>query len=228
VTKAFLPFACKRCGRYYGQDNFVFNSGASNVTFVDNWAACPNCGTMNRQALANGTYNARGGGRWEVARQAARDILSAKPTTEDIERLAQLIKEAQARKSEVEQVASAIEDETPFAALAKTLRNHPPGWGAYLISTLLAVVLWLIQSPTSGSSAPQPVPAAHQMSPQQMDELAQKIANQIEQREGLNQRHELRKPGRNEPCFCGSGKKYKKCCGDPVKRTSRQTDNLAS
>ncbi|EDZ3763476.1 hypothetical protein GVT56_22845, partial [Salmonella enterica] len=19
-------------------------------------------------------------------------------------------------------------------------------------------------------------------------------------------------PGRNEPCFCGSGKKYKKCC----------------
>lgn len=20
-------------------------------------------------------------------------------------------------------------------------------------------------------------------------------------------------PGRNEPCFCGSGKKYKKCCG---------------
>lgn len=22
-----------------------------------------------------------------------------------------------------------------------------------------------------------------------------------------------RKPGRNEPCSCGSGRKYKKCCG---------------
>jgi preprotein translocase subunit SecA len=22
-----------------------------------------------------------------------------------------------------------------------------------------------------------------------------------------------KKLGRNEPCFCGSGKKYKKCCG---------------
>ena len=22
----------------------------------------------------------------------------------------------------------------------------------------------------------------------------------------------MKKPGRNEPCFCGSGKKYKKCC----------------
>ena len=25
-----------------------------------------------------------------------------------------------------------------------------------------------------------------------------------------------RKPGRNEPCPCGSGKKYKKCCGKNV------------
>ncbi|MDR3378349.1 MAG: SEC-C metal-binding domain-containing protein, partial [Verrucomicrobiae bacterium] len=23
----------------------------------------------------------------------------------------------------------------------------------------------------------------------------------------------VRKPGRNDPCPCGSGKKYKKCCG---------------
>ena len=26
-------------------------------------------------------------------------------------------------------------------------------------------------------------------------------------------RRETRKVGRNEPCPCGSGKKYKKCCG---------------
>ncbi len=25
------------------------------------------------------------------------------------------------------------------------------------------------------------------------------------------------KPGRNDPCTCGSGKKSKKCCADPVK-----------
>jgi uncharacterized protein YecA (UPF0149 family) len=23
-------------------------------------------------------------------------------------------------------------------------------------------------------------------------------------------------PGRNDPCPCGSGKKYKKCCGSPA------------
>ena len=26
------------------------------------------------------------------------------------------------------------------------------------------------------------------------------------------ERGKLRKLGRNEPCYCGSGKKYKKCC----------------
>jgi len=25
--------------------------------------------------------------------------------------------------------------------------------------------------------------------------------------------HVEKKPGRNEPCSCGSGKKYKNCCG---------------
>jgi uncharacterized protein len=25
--------------------------------------------------------------------------------------------------------------------------------------------------------------------------------------------HRVETPGRNDPCTCGSGKKYKKCCG---------------
>lgn len=28
----------------------------------------------------------------------------------------------------------------------------------------------------------------------------------------LNDKGRVRMPGRNEPCPCGSGKKYKKCC----------------
>lgn len=30
-------------------------------------------------------------------------------------------------------------------------------------------------------------------------------------------RHETPPPGRNDPCPCGSGKKFKKCCGSPEK-----------
>lgn len=29
-------------------------------------------------------------------------------------------------------------------------------------------------------------------------------------------RHKASKVGRNEPCICGSGKKFKKCCGSAV------------
>jgi len=31
--------------------------------------------------------------------------------------------------------------------------------------------------------------------------------------------------GRNDPCPCGSGKKFKKCCGDPAAFLSGRTDH---
>lgn len=30
--------------------------------------------------------------------------------------------------------------------------------------------------------------------------------------------HSEEKPGRNDPCPCGSGQKYKKCCGHPAQQ----------
>ena len=35
--------------------------------------------------------------------------------------------------------------------------------------------------------------------------------------EGFGSLGDLSKPGRNDPCPCGSGKKYKQCCGSPEK-----------
>lgn len=32
----------------------------------------------------------------------------------------------------------------------------------------------------------------------------------------------MKKPGRNDPCSCGSGKKFKRCCGyKPAKPTTK-------
>ncbi|KXA97557.1 hypothetical protein AKJ37_00965 [candidate division MSBL1 archaeon SCGC-AAA259I09] len=42
-----------------------------------------------------------------------------------------------------------------------------------------------------------------------------------ESENGPKERHR-RKIGRNDPCPCGSGKKFKKCCGDPVKQAERE------
>ena len=35
----------------------------------------------------------------------------------------------------------------------------------------------------------------------------------VEQKKSTTVRRETAKIGRNDPCICGSGKKYKKCCG---------------
>jgi hypothetical protein len=36
------------------------------------------------------------------------------------------------------------------------------------------------------------------------------------------------KPSRNDPCSCGSGKKYKKCCGMPKKLAERKLSVIKS
>lgn len=36
------------------------------------------------------------------------------------------------------------------------------------------------------------------------------------------------KPGRNDPCPCGSGKKFKKCCGKEKKLSTRSASVISS
>ena len=55
---------------------------------------------------------------------------------------------------------------------------------------------------------------------QSLDSLEQEAADQAEQLPLTPTApivEHAPKIGRNEPCPCGSGKKYKKCCGSPTK-----------
>ena len=44
-----------------------------------------------------------------------------------------------------------------------------------------------------------------------------KVIEQTKEEEKVNEKNKVKfagkKIGRNEPCFCGSGKKFKHCCG---------------
>src|SRR5690606_29865155 len=44
--------------------------------------------------------------------------------------------------------------------------------------------------------------------PKEMMDMSREVGS-----EPFNQQRRVTKIGRNEPCPCGSGKKYKKCCG---------------
>lgn len=43
--------------------------------------------------------------------------------------------------------------------------------------------------------------------------LHELMAEQIARKAGLTQRRVEASPGRNDPCSCGSGRKFKRCCG---------------
>ena len=187
---------------------------------------------MNKPALPEGQYNIRGG-RWEFARQVARDILSERRTAEEIRRLAAVAREASANSADVEQIASAIQSDTSFGKLAETIRTankeHPLGWGAYILSLILSVIgvafpyiLSAVNSPASEPSTPPAVVTS--LSPAQIDQIARQVAQTLER----GQSQPTGKVGRNEPCLCHSGVKYKKCCGDPTKRTARQNESSIS
>lgn len=44
---------------------------------------------------------------------------------------------------------------------------------------------------------------------------------------GVKQKKEKEKIGRNDPCFCGSGEKYKKCCMEKVKDNSVKSNSCS-
>ncbi|HEX4101597.1 MAG TPA: hypothetical protein VHY21_13820, partial [Pseudonocardiaceae bacterium] len=147
----------------------------SNITFD-----CPQCGTETRPALPGGIYDVHDG-QWQLVRRVANDLKSAQATSDDFVRLVRLLKKAQTSGSDAAQVADEIAAQTPFTQLAQTIREHPPGWIAYILTVILSVLLWLIPSPGNNASAggadrsPSPTVLQH-MSTRELDELAQKIA----------------------------------------------------
>jgi hypothetical protein len=221
-----LPFVCTNCGLRWGDGTgpglLSVSGDATNITVADNWMQCPRCGTLNKQALPDGTYNIRNG-QWQLIRRIAKDMLSAQAVRTDYIELAELIRAANASGDDVETIATTIERETPFKSLAQTMREHPPGWGAVIIPIIISIVLWLFSSPlTETANAPaqhSQQAAVQHLSPQQINQLASQIADDLEKRDiRVSPPMSVSVPGRNQACYCGSGIKYKKCCGDPRKR----------
>jgi len=60
---------------------------------------------------------------------------------------------------------------------------------------------------------PEPVRLAPRPQPKAPLGAAGRSLDSQQGAKGGSKKQKAGKPGRNEPCVCGSGKKYKKCCG---------------
>jgi hypothetical protein len=59
-----------------------------------------------------------------------------------------------------------------------------------------------------------PAQLLHALGPPDMDQIGASVVEMVRERVGGHQPVVSEsQPGRNDPCTCGSGKKYKKCCG---------------
>src|ERR1019366_3148662 len=211
-----------------------------NITLNNITTNCPRCGGM--ASPDDGTYNVRAG-HWHLIRGITDDLRSAQATADDYVRLLRLLRQAQATGEGADKVADEIAAQTPFGRLAETIRTHPPGWTAYILAAILAVVLWLV-SPPGHSESPSPEPghgdrpgiSLQAMSPHELDELAQEIAQRLhDQNVKIPEEHaqnvkvpeehaptrQLKGSQRNKPCPCGSRRKYKKCCGAPTREPQK-------
>lgn len=188
-----VPAFCDTCGTAFNSGFLVENS--TNISFSGNRSGpCPRCG--GRGHVPDGVFNFIGN---------TIQILSApERTISELLGLARILREACDKGEVKEQVTARIEKELPslsvLGALLPTNKNELYGFLGIVIA---AVALYT-------QSADKP-PSQTVVS---VTQIVQQITN--EQPQNRNQDQSSASPhkqGRNEACQCGSGKKYKKCCG---------------
>jgi len=186
-----VPAFCDSCGTAFPSGIFVENT--LNASFANCRAApCPACGGIGH--VPDGVFNFVGN---------TIEILSApERTVRELRDLADLIRSASERRAAPEEVAEQIRAKLPgFRRLADLLPTNRGELYGFLALVLAAVQLMSAPSGTTNNITVNQV--VEQACP-----AAKAPATSAPSRRPSN------KQGRNEPCACGSGKKFKKCCGN--------------
>jgi hypothetical protein len=188
-----VPAFCDTCGTAFNSGLFVENS--KNISFAGNRSGpCPRCGGMGH--VPDGVFNFIGN---------TIEILSApERTVSELLDLAKILREARDKGENTEQVAARIQKELPsLLVLAKLLPTNKSELYGFLGVVIAAVALYT----QSGDKPPSQTVV-------NVTQIFQQITNeQPEHRNQVRLPAAPQKTGRNESCQCGSGKKYKRCCG---------------
>jgi uncharacterized protein YecA (UPF0149 family) len=138
------------------------------------------------------------------------EILSApQRTIEELSRLAKILRDAREKKQSPEDVARTIRKELPeLSSLADLLPQTRTELYAFL--ALIVAVLALLTQGGGGTGKATNITVNQTIN--QVFFETEKSANPPS-KAAPSPAKVTPKVGRNAPCPCGSGKKYKKCCG---------------
>jgi SEC-C motif len=191
-----IPAFCDTCGAIFPSAIAVAD-GVKNLTLTGIGAGpCPVCGGAGH--IPDGVFSFVGN---------AIEILSApQRTIDELSHLAKILRQARKKKEAPEAVAQKIRDELPdLAGLADLLPRTRTELYAFL-ALIIAVIALVSQSCGGPNTTPNIT----------VNQTINQVFIETERSARLRPKQEQstrRKIGRNDPCPCGSGKKYKKCCG---------------
>ncbi|MDM7948968.1 SEC-C metal-binding domain-containing protein [Hydrogenophaga sp.] len=188
-----VPAFCDTCGTVFSSGIFVEDS--MHISLSGNKAGpCPRCGGMGH--VPDGVFNFIGN---------TIEILSApERTVSELIGLAKILQEARRKGEDKEEVTARIEKELPsLSTLAKLLPTNKSELYGFLGVVIAAVSLY--------TQSPEKPPSQTIVN---VTQIVQQVTNEQPPNPSQMQPSPSgRKQGRNEACQCGSGKKYKKCCG---------------
>lgn len=193
-----VPAFCDNCGSVF-PSGFSVSGEATLTTAGCKSGPCPICGSMG--SVPDGVLRAAG--------DVIRLLAGPQKTIEQLRMLASIIAEARNTVSEPNKAVDRIKREAPeLSAIVDVLpktRNELYGF--------LTVILMAIGTVIAG------VALYKDRSPSEADvqSMVDKAIERSFQEHGETKKQQphraVPKPGRNEPCPCGSGEKYKRCCG---------------
>lgn len=168
---------------------------------------CPMCGRHKSRVLAS---------EYRLVKSTMRFLQAPERTTEERERLEALLREAQERGESAEEIREKVDREVPklSAAIRKILAYRTARIG-------LATRLALLTNTLSRVSAVKENVSTAKLEPSEMiyDSVNEYNVTTVQAPSATDEeRLSTAKLGRNDPCPCGSGKKFKKCHGDTTKK----------
>lgn len=215
MIMAYVPLICDYCGSASVTLHFIGVSGGGSVTahLEGNRITCPVCGEPAR--IPDGTYR--------ISEEAINLIQGSQSTRQELEHFRDVLRNILQDGTSVEEAQAEFEDQYPALTtlleyIAGTTDPEERRFRINILLILLFGVLSLLPNTPNVKVSDVDI----NISVDQIFEAAgqqRKPPSNLQVDQHLNPSLKPRivqKIGRNEPCICGSGKKYKQCCGNPV------------
>lgn len=192
-----LPAFCNTCGFTFQSSILLENS--TNISISDITVQCPRCGNMAR--VPDGIY--------DVVGNTINVLVNSNRSVSEFSRILEVLEKARNQQKKPEEILSTVKKELPeLSTLADTLPKTRAELYAFIaiIVTIIGMIIAFL------NKKEEPKIEIHNV----INNMSEKKLN-IEVNQPNQSIIKNEKFGRNKICYCGSGRKYKKCHGAAIK-----------